>query len=68
MNDDSARITVSSPIVSMSVQTGIVREWMSTRRPILAPSALRYSEYTGEPVNDTSGLPAIMRCTTQKRR
>ena len=43
VNDDSLRITVSSPMVSMSVQTGTVLEKMTTRRPILAPSARRYS-------------------------
>ena len=39
VNDDSLRITVSSPKVSMSVQTGTVLEKMTTRRPILAPRA-----------------------------
>ena len=45
------RITVPAPMVSRSVHTGTWRVKIATPGPILAPSALRYSVYSGEPTD-----------------
>ena len=40
-DDASLQMTVPSPMVSRSVQTGTCRENIATPRPTFAPSALR---------------------------
>ena len=61
-------MTVPSPMVSRSVHTGTFREKITTPRPIFAPSARRYSEYSGEPANSrTSGLRWTSVLTSQNR-
>src|SRR5687768_99208 len=60
-------MTVPSPMVSRSVHTGRLRERIVTPRPTFAPSALRYSTYSGEPANRTSGLDRTSVLTVQKR-
>src|SRR5207237_10886005 len=62
------RITVPAPIVRRSVQTGTFRESITTRGPIFAPSARRYSVYRGVPMNKrAAGLDRTRVLTIQKR-
>src|SRR5512135_1732464 len=58
---------VASPMVSRSVHTGTARGKITTPRPIFAPSALRYSRYSGDPANMASGLDRISVFTAQNR-
>ncbi|CAM5291070.1 hypothetical protein SHIRM173S_09423 [Streptomyces hirsutus] len=56
------------PIVSRSVQTGTERERIVTPLPIRAPSARRYSTYSGFPTKMTIGFAWSSTLTTQKRK
>ena len=47
-------MTVPAPMVSRSVQIGACREKIAVPRPIFAPSARRYSTYSGEPANSNA--------------
>src|SRR6266511_2405633 len=61
-------MTVPAPIVSRSVQIGTRREKITTPGPICAPSARRYSEYSGEPTNISAhGFDRTRVFTIQKR-
>jgi hypothetical protein len=60
-------MTVPSPIVIRSVQTGMWLDRIRTPRPIFAPSARRYSVYSGDPLNSTSGFAVTSVLTNQKR-
>src|SRR5450631_3274501 len=60
-------MTVPAPMVSRSVHTGTCGEKITTPRPTFAPSALRYSEYSGDPANRTSGFARTSVLTVQKR-
>ena len=61
------RITVPAPMVNRSVHTGTCRVKIAAPRPTFAPSALRYSEYSGDPANRTSGFARTSVLTVQKR-
>ena len=62
------RITVSAPMVSRSAHTGTWREKITTPEPILAPSALRYRVYSGEPTaRNASGFDLTSVLTIQNR-
>jgi hypothetical protein len=59
---------VPAPMVSRSVHTGSWRVKIATPGPILAPSALRYSVYSGEPTaRNASGFDLISSLTIQNR-
>ena len=56
-------------MVSRSVQIGTWREKITVPRPTLAPSALRYHVYSGEPtVSMARGFDLTSVLTTQKRK
>src|SRR5918999_5479678 len=61
-------MTLPSPTVRRSVQTGTRRERITAPRPIFVPSARRYRTYSGDPANRTSGFRWTSVFTTQKRR
>ena len=61
-------MTVPAPMVSRSVHTGTWWAKIATPRPTLAPSALRYSAYSGEPaIRKASGFDRTSVLTIQKR-
>ena len=62
------RMIVPAPMVSRSVHTGTWWEKTTAPRPTLAPSALRYIRYSGEPaVRKVSGFDRTSVLTSQKR-